>query len=312
MDALLPSWFHGRAVVAATRGRFDPEWAVDTIVRHGVRNVFLPPTAMKIMRGADVRLPTGSLRSAGSGGEMLGEQTSAWAADSLGVTVNEFYGQTEANLLVGNSHRIWEVRRGSMGLPYPGHDVVVQREDGSEAAPGETGEICVRAPDPVFFLGYWGRTEATRDKFRGDWLRTGDLAQRDEDGYFWFRSRADDVISSAGYRIGPEEIEACLLRHPAVALAGVIGVPDAVRGESVKAYVQLADGHAASGALEAEIQDFVRTRLAAYEYPRQVQFVAEIPLTVTGKIRRRDLRELDAASRGEAGAGGAAGRDDPS
>jgi acetyl-CoA synthetase len=294
MDALLPSWFHGRPIVATARGRFDPEWAIDVIERHAVRNVFLPPTAIKMMAAGNVRLRNGALRSAGSGGEMLGEGIASWAREHLGVVVNEFYGQTEANYVVGNSHKAWPVRPGSMGRPYPGHDVRVVREDGQPAAAGETGEICVRRPDPVLFLAYWGREDATHEKYRGEWARTGDLAHVDDDGYLWFRSRSDDVISSAGYRIGPEEIEACLLRHPAVSLAGVIGVDDDLRGQIVKAYVQLGEGRRGTAELQAEIKEFVRTRLAAYEYPREVEFVDEIPLTVTGKIRRSDLRALHA------------------
>jgi acetyl-CoA synthetase len=296
MDALLPSWYHGRPVVATPRRRFDPEWAVDVIERHGIRNVFLPPTAIKMMAGAGVRLSRPSLRSAGSGGEVLGEDTAAWARANLGVVVNEFYGQTEANYVVGNSHTAWPVRSGSMGRPYPGHDVRVLAADGSFAAAGEVGEICVRTPDPVVFLEYWGLGDATREKYSREWLQTGDLAQVDEDGYFWFRSRTDDVISSAGYRIGPEEIEACLRRHPAVALAAVVGVDDRLRGQVVKAYVQLAANEAASPELKVEIAQFVRTRLAAYEYPREIEFTDAIPLTVTGKINRRALRTQPAGS----------------
>jgi acetyl-CoA synthetase len=294
MDALMPSWYHGRPVVAAARQAFDPAWAADLIQRYRVRNVFLPPTALKLMRQAGVRVPHGTLRSVMSGGEPLGEELQSWGRDALGVWINEIYGQTEANYVVGNSSAVWEVRPGSMGRPYPGHEVAVLRADGNPAAPGEVGEIAVRAPDPVLFLAYWGRPDATREKVVDGWLRTGDLGRVDDDGWFWFEARADDVINSAGYRIGPAEIEECLLHHPAVAMAAAIGVPDELRGQVVKAFVKLADGATASEELKEEIRALVRSRLAAYEYPRQIEFVNALPLTTTGKIRRAELRRIEA------------------
>jgi acetyl-CoA synthetase len=306
INSLLSSLFHGRPIVGAGRGAFDPDWSVRLILDHGIRNVFLPPTALKMMRRAGVSLPAGTLRTVMSGGEVLGEEMLEWAREHLGVTVNEIYGQTEANYVVGNSATAWPVRPGSMGRPYPGHDVAVLGPDGSPAAAHVTGEIAVRAPDPVVFLGYWNQPEATREKVPDDWLRTGDLARRDEDGYLWFQGRIDDVISSAGYRIGPEEIEQCLLKHPAVALPAVIGLPDEVRGQAVKAFIQLVDGVSPSEELRLEIQRFVRERLAAYEYPRSIEFVEEIPLTVTGKVRRAELRRIEEQRvRGEAEGGGA-------
>lgn len=277
MDALMPTLYHGRPIVAAPRTRFDPAWAARLVVEQGVRNVFVPPTALRLMKNADVRLPADTLRSAMSGGETLGADTLDWGRASLGVTIAEIYGQTEANYVVGNSPGAWPVRPGSMGRPYPGHDVQVI-----------DGEIAVRLPDPVAFLGYWNAPEATAAKTRDGWVRTGDLARQDDDGYLWFESRADDLILSAGYRILPLEVEACLLRHPAVAQVAVAGVPDALRGQVVKAFVVPRPG--ARPAVE-ELQAFVRERLAAYEYPRQVELVAELPLTVTGKIRRRALAE---------------------
>ena len=306
INALLSSLFHGRPVVGAARGSFDPERSADLIVRHGVRNVFLPPTALKMMRNAGVSLPTGTLRTVMSGGEVLGEEMLEWARAQLGVTVNEIYGQTEANYVVGNSSTAWPVRPGSMGRPYPGHDVEVLLPDGSAAPRGEVGEVAVRAADPVVFLGYWQQPEATAEKVPDEWLRTGDLARTDEEGYLWFQGRIDDVITSAGYRIGPEEVEQCLLKHPAVSLPAVIGVPDEVRGQSVKAFIQLVDGVTPNEELKREIQQFVRGRLAAYEYPRSIEFLAEIPLTVTGKVRRAELRRREAQAReGEAEGGGA-------
>ncbi|HEX8860174.1 MAG TPA: AMP-binding protein [Actinomycetes bacterium] len=297
MDALVPSWYHGRPVVAAARQAFDPAWASDLIRRHGVRNAFLPPTALKLMRQAGVRVPHGTLRSVMSGGEPLGEELQSWGRDALGVWINEIYGQTEANYVVGNSSAVWEVRPGSMGRPYPGHDVVVLRDDGSPAATGEVGEIAVRAPDPVLFLAYWERPDATREKVVDGWLRTGDLGRIDGDGWFWFEARADDVINSAGYRIGPAEIEECLLHHPAVALAAAIGVPDELRGQVVKAFIKLADGATPSEELKEEIRSLVRSRLAAYEYPRHIEFVDALPMTTTGKIRRAELRRIEAERR---------------
>lgn len=295
MDALMPTWYHGRPIVAAARTAFDPEWALRLMAETNVRNAFLPPTVLKMMRQAAVRDAHLSLRSVMSGGEPLGDEMLGWGRACLGVTINEIYGQTEANYVVGNCAEVWDVHPGSMGRPYPGHNVAVLSADGGRAATGEVGEIAVRAPDPVMFLGYWGRPEATRAKFSADWqwLRTGDLARLDEQGYLWFQSRADDVINSAGYRIGPAEIEECLLHHPAVAMSAVIGVPDPLRGQAVKAFIQLADGHEPSPQLEEDIRHLVRSHLAAYEYPRQIEFVAELPLTATGKIRRADLRKRE-------------------
>jgi acetyl-CoA synthetase len=296
MDALLPSWFHGRPVVAAARGRFDPEWALRLMAAEQVRNVFLPPTALKLMRQAGATAGGVSLRTVMCGGEPLGEEILAWARETLGVTINEIYGQTEANYVVGNCQAAWPVRPGSMGRPYPGHDVAVLDPGGRPVAAGELGELAVRVPDPVAFLEYWGRPDATAAKYTADgaWLRTGDLGRADADGYLWFASRSDDIITSAGYRIGPAEIEETLLHHPAVAMCAVVGVPDAVRGQAIKAFIQLADGREPSPVLEEDIRQLVRTRLAAYEYPRHFEFVDQLPLTATGKIRRADLRRREA------------------
>lgn len=289
MDGLIPTLFHGRTIVAMPRGRFDPEAATRLIVELGVRNAFIPPTALRVMRNAGVSLPPGTLRTVASGGETLGADTLEWASDRLGVTVAEMYGQTEANYLVGNSPDAWPVRPGSMGRAYPGHEVAVIDPAGERCEPGAEGEIAVRMPDPVAFLGYLNAPEATAAKFHGDWLKTGDVASQDADGYFWFTGRADDLIISSGYRIAPQEVEQCLARHPAVAAVAVVGVPDETRGEVVKAFVVARDAEPGD-ALAAELQQFVRERLAAYEYPRRIEFVAELPLTVSGKIRRSALR----------------------
>jgi acetyl-CoA synthetase len=296
MDALLPALFHGATVIAAARKGFEPEEAMALLERHGVTTAFIPPTALKLLRQSGVPpLRGAALRSVMSGGEPLGAPMLDWAREHLGVTVNEIYGQTEANLLVGNCAASWEVRPGSMGRPFPGHDVAVLGPDDEPAAPGDSGEIALRLPDPVAFLQYWGKPDATAEKTRGGWLRTGDVGSVDADGWFWFAARNDDVITSAGYRIGPGEIEACLLTHPAVAMAAVIGVPDEVRGEAIKAFVQLVPGHAADAELETQLRDHVRNRLAAYEYPRFIEFVHDLPMTTTGKIRRIELRQMEAA-----------------
>lgn len=304
-DVLLPSLHHGVPVVAHRFAKFDPEAAFDLIARHGVRNSFLPPTALKLMRQVpDPRARHDlAMRSIGSGGETLGTELLDWGRSVFGVTINEFYGQTECNLVVGNCAAIMPVRPGSMGKPVPGHTVAIVDEAGTPVADGETGSIAVRRGDPVMFLGYWNKPEATDAKFAGpdrEWMLTGDLGRRDGDGYLHYVGRDDDVITSAGYRIGPGEIEDCLVAHPAVALAAVIGVPDPLRTESVKACIVLAEGTAPSDGLKAEIQEHVKRRLAAHEYPRIVEFMDALPMTATGKIMRRVLRESHAAdNRGE-------------
>ncbi|MCP1336254.1 acyl-CoA synthetase [Futiania mangrovi] len=291
IDVLLPALHHGVPVVAHRMRKFDPQRAVDMMAKLKVRNAFLPPTALKLMRAADAHNPELKLRSVGSGGEPLGEELVAWAKDRLGVTINEFYGQTECNLVVANNADLFPPKPGSMGKPVPGHRVAVIDTEGNELPPGEVGEIAVRRPDPVIFLGYWHNNAANTEKLRGPWWLTGDTGTVDEDGYFWFRGRADDVITSAGYRIGPAEIEECLMTHPAVAMAAAIGVPDPERTERIRAYIVLREGTHASDGLADEIRNHVRTRLAAHEYPREIRFVAELPMTATGKIMRRTLRE---------------------
>jgi acetyl-CoA synthetase len=292
LDVLLPSWHHGMPVVSHRMARFDPERAFALMAEHEVRNTFLPPTALKLMR--QVPDPGGRwryrLRSIGSGGETLGAELLDWGRETFGLTVNEFYGQTECNLVVSSCAGLMPVRPGSMGRPVPGHDVAVVGDDGRVLPPGDTGDIAVRAPDPVMFLGYWNNPEATADKFRGDWMVTGDLGRQTEDGYLWFVGRSDDVITSAGYRIGPGEVEDCLMTHPAVAMAAVVGVPDPVRTEIVKAFVVPAPGVVPDAALTSQLQEHVRHRLAAHEYPRLVEFVDHLPMTATGKIMRRVLR----------------------
>jgi len=293
LDVLLPSLHHGVPVIARAVEKFDPEQAFALMVKADVRNAFIPPTALRMMRA--VPNPRGrydfKLRSMASGGESLGIEALEWGREAFGLTINEFYGQTECNLVVGSCAQLGQLKVGAMGKAVPGHVVAVIGRDGGEAKPDEIGQIAVKRPDPVMFLQYWGRPEATRDKFVGDWMTTGDQGVMDEEGYITFVGRDDDVITSSGFRIGPGEIEDCLIRHPAVALAAAVGKPDPVRTEIVKAFVVLKPGQTPSDALAAEIQSFVRTRLSAHEYPREVAFIEQMPMTTTGKVIRRLLRE---------------------
>jgi acetyl-CoA synthetase len=303
-NVLLAGWHYGLPVVAYRQTKFDPDRAFWLLERYQIRNAFIFPTALKLMRalgGPRARSGGLALRSVCSAGEPVGEELIAWGRETLGVTINEFYGQTEMNLVTGNCGAVQPVKPGSIGTPYPGHEVDALDAGGAPARAGEIGEIAVRRPDPVMFLGYWNDPEATARKFRGDWALMGDLGARDEDGYLWFLARKDDLIKSGAYRIGPGEVEECLLRHPAVAMAGVIGVPDPERGQTVKAYVCLAPGHEPSPALATALQDFVKARVGFHAYPRLVEFVAELPLTTTGKLQRYVLREQDAAARARAG-----------
>ena len=293
MDALLPSLYHGYPLLGY-RGRFDPEKAFSLMEKYGVRNTFLFPTALKMMMKA-VPQPKKrhelSLRSVMSAGESVGEAVFAWSREALGVTVNEMFGQTEINYIVGNSHTLWPAKPGSIGRPYPGHRVACIDDAGNEAPAGEIGEVAAwDEGDPVFFLGYWKNPEATRKKYTGKWCRTGDLAKRDEDGHFWYQGRADDMFKSAGYRIGPSEIENCLVKHPAVANAAVVGSPDPERTNVVKAFIVLTPEYRPSAELEAELQRHVRGKLAPYEYPKEIEFIDSLPMTTTGKVQRRVLR----------------------
>ncbi|KFI32716.1 AMP-dependent synthetase [Haematobacter missouriensis] len=296
LDVLMPGLYHGVTVVACRFRKFTAQAAFDLMRNHGIRNTFLPPTALKLMRLETP--PAGlALRSVASGGEPLGAELLDWGRQVFGTTINEFYGQTECNMTVSCCIGMEEPLPGAMGRAAPGHTVaVIEGKTGAALPMGEEGDIAVRAPDPVMFLGYWRNPEATARKFvdgpggTGRWLLTGDRGRQLPDGRFVFVGRDDDVISSAGYRIGPAEIEDCLLTHPAVHLAGVVGQPDAVRGHIVAAFVTLAEGHAPSPALAEEIARHVGRRLAAYEYPRRVHFIDDMPMTTTGKIIRADLR----------------------
>jgi acetyl-CoA synthetase len=288
-NVLLPGLYHGVPVVAHRMAKFDPERAVALMASMGVRNAFMPPTALKLMRQAGVATVPG-LRTVASAGEALGAEMLDWGRGVFGRSINEFYGQTECNAVIGNSAAAMAVRPGSAGRAVPGHDVAIIDGDGREVPRGTTGEIAVGRPDPVMFLGYWGQPEKTAEKFVGDWLRTGDEGAMDAEGYVFFSARSDDVITSSGYRIGPSEIEDCLAGHAAVAMAAVVGVPDPIRTEAVKAFVVLRPGATADGLAEALIAR-VRERVSPHLAPREVTFVDSLPMTATGKIQRRLLRE---------------------
>jgi len=349
MDALLPTLYFGRPIVGFN-GRFSPQMALQLLAQFGVTHTFLFPTALKAMMkaypgssGATVRHQFGlRLQAIMSAGEAVGDAVFDYCQAQLGVTVNEMFGQTEINYIVGNcamgtpaqaaapgrskqgtahqggsaAHAMasvgalvgWPARPGSMGKGYPGHRVAVIDEAGRECPVGVAGDVALNrfdvhgAPDPIFFLGYWKNDAATRDKFTGDWCRTGDLATRDADGYLWYQGRSDDVFKAAGYRIGPGEIENCLVKHPAVANAAVVPKPDRERGAVVKAYVVLAPDFLAAhdyrlgsdpefeAALVAQLQAHVKEKLAPYEYPKEVEFIDALPMTTTGKVQRRVLR----------------------
>lgn len=293
LDVLLPSWHHGVPVLARRFEKFDGAGALELMARHGVTHTFLPPTALKMMRGCAWPDSAGprALRSVASGGESLGAELIDWGRRVLGVTINEFYGQTECNMLVSSCSSLFDPSVGAIGRAAPGHRVAIVDELGAELADGQEGNIGVKRPDPVMFLGYWNNPEATAEKFAGDYLLTGDIGVRDAQGFIRFVGRNDDVITSAGYRIGPGPIEDCLIGHPAVRMAAVVGVPDAQRTEVVMAYVVLNEGVEGDEALIKALQAHVRTRLAAHEYPRVIRFVTSLPTTATGKIIRRELRD---------------------
>ena len=309
MDALLPSLYFGRPIVAFN-GRFSPDTAFEILQTHKVTHTFLFPTALKAMMKAvpeprqRYRLQLQAIMSAG---EAVGDAVFGWCRHQLGVTVNEMFGQTEINYVVGNCSLFWPPRAGSMGKGYPGHRVAVIDEQGRECPPGTPGEVAVNRfdvhgePDPVFFLGYWRNGEATRHKYTGDWCRTGDVAVCDEDGYLWYQGRTDDMFKAAGYRIGPGEIENCLVKHQAVQNAAVVPKPDAERGALVKAYVVLSPEALAERARATDttaFEDGVRQALQAheggllapYEYPKEIEFIDQLPMTTTGKVQRRVLR----------------------
>ncbi|MCP4296380.1 MAG: AMP-binding protein [Proteobacteria bacterium] len=292
MNILFCTWYYGSRVFAFRAKKFSPEQTLRQMANHKIKNTFLPPTVLKLFRQVPGIQDFGvQLRSLMSAGEALGADTLVWAEEAFGIKVNEMFGQTEVNYIVGNCQAVMPCRPGSMGKAYPGHIVEIVDPQGKIVKAGESGEIAfLRDNDPVFFLNYWNNPKATRDKFCDSWALSGDLGVKDDEGYIWFKGRKDDVINSAGYRIGPAEIEEQLIKHPAVALAAVVPSPDEIRGSVVKAFISLADGVEESTELKKEIQQFVKKNLSAHEYPREIEVIKEFPMTTTKKIKRRDLR----------------------
>jgi acetyl-CoA synthetase len=297
LNCLLPGLLLGVPVVSSPGQKFDASMAFRIMSEMKVRNAFIPPTALRLMKTVPNPRQTYdlNLRTIGSAGEMLGAETFAWAKSALGITVNEFYGQTEGNFVLSGMGKLGVVKPGSMGKPVPGHRVAIIDSDGHILPAGQVGQVAIARPDPTLFLSYWNNEAATKAKFIGDWMTTGDQATMDENGYFTFFGRDDDVITSSGYRIGPGEIEDCLTSHDAVQLAAVIGKPDALRTEIVKAFIVLKPGFVAGPDLESDIRNWVKTRLSMHEYPREIEFVETLPLTTTGKIIRRLLRNPELA-----------------
>ena len=296
-DVLLPAWHFGIPVVSYRSQKFDPEVTFDLISKLEIKNTFLPPTALKMMKSFNPSKTVKNLklRTVGSGGEALGEDLLEWGKQILGVGINEFYGQTECNLTVSNCGAIMPTRQGSIGKPVPGHEVRIINENGELIKePGLDGEIIVKSDTPVSFLKYWENDKATKQKVRDGWLYTGDFAYNDEEGYFYFKGRKDDIINTSGYRVGPSEVEDAVLSHPKVSMVAVIGIPDKLRGHIIKAFVVPRNHNnvlAENEILKRSIQNHVKLKLAAHEYPRLIEFVHELPLTTTGKIIRKDLRE---------------------
>jgi acetyl-CoA synthetase len=289
MDMAMPCLFYGVPLIAHRMRKFDAAAAYALIAKHNIRNLFLPPTALKLMRGTPV--PTGvNIRTISSGGESLGAQMLAWGQHTLGAPINELYGQTECNLCITQAAGFMIVKPATMGQALPGFDVAVFDDAGQPCTAGELGEICIRKGAASLFLRYWNQPEKTAEKFRGDWLRTGDLGFVDAQGYFTFAARDDDVITSAGYRIGPSEIENCLMGDADVVMAAAIGIPDPVRTEVVRAFVVLRDGASKDGA-SARLIERVRSRISPHVAPRDIVFVDALPMTATGKVMRRELRE---------------------
>jgi acetyl-CoA synthetase len=303
---LLGPWRIGAVqCVFQRKGGFDPHAQLDFLSRNEVTNVFTTPTAMRAMMAipdAGTRYPQ-AFRRVCSAGEPLNPEAIRWFRQQYGITVLDYYGLTESYPLVGN-YPFMDVREGSMGRPMPGWDVAILDEEERPVGQGERGEICLRArSNPHYPLGYWGNPDASEETFGGEWFHTKDAASMDADGYVWYEGRADDVIIAAGYRIGPFEVESVCLEHPAVAEAAVVASPDEMRGNVVKAFVVIVEGHEPNEETADSIKAYVREHLSAYAYPRRVEFVSELPKTLTGKIRRIELRQQE-LERARAGATG--------
>ncbi len=290
-DVAMPGLALGVPVVAARMDKFSAAECNRIIQDAGVRNVFFPPTALRMLKAEGAYVS--GLRSVASGGEPLGAEMLAWGRAALGVTINEFYGQTECNMVASSCGALFDARPGCIGKPVPGFEIAVLGPDGVPLADGE-GDVAIKRGAASMMLEYWNNPQATADKFRGDWMLTGDRGLWEGD-YLRFMGREDDVITSAGYRIGPSEIEDCLLTHPAVATVGVVGKPDSLRTEIVKAYVVLKPDAAPSDALAAALTDYVKQRVAKHSYPREIAFIDALPMTVTGKVIRKELKVRAAA-----------------
>lgn len=298
---VLAAWRYGMPLLIDRTSRFDPSATFKIIAEHHVRHAVLTPTALKMVRSINAAHPPVRLKSLATGGETLGPDVLGWAEETFGVVVEEMYAQTECTSIAGNNKRLFPVRPGSMGRPVRGHDVQIVDETGKVLERGRPGIIGVRRPDPAIFLGYWNDSEATKKKFAGDFFLTGDIAVQDEDGYLWYVGREDELIKTAGYRVSPLEIESCILEHPSVSLVGVAGVPDPICTQAIKAWVVLKPGMSPSEDLARQIQNYVRTRLAPHQCPRQLRFVTALPRSENGKIIRRALLTLDSAADGAAG-----------
>jgi acetyl-CoA synthetase len=292
-DALFPSLHHGIPVLAYRPPKFDPEKAFYMMEKYQVRNLMAVPTVLRMMMNV-VPNPQAhykiNLRSVTAGGETLGEELSEWSKSNLKVELNEQYGQTECDLVIGFCSAVMPIVRGAIGKAVPGHTVEIIDKNGDISKPGDVGEIAVKRPDPVMFMEYWNDPKATAEKYTKDWMRTGDFGRKDPDGYFWFTGRKDDLIESGGYRIGPGEVEECLMSHEAVALVCVLGIPDKVRGQIVKAFITPKNGITPDKALEQNIREYVKGKLEAHAYPREIEFIDKMPVTKTGKIRKDKLR----------------------
>lgn len=298
VDVVYPAWMHGHPVIASQH-RFDAEWALGFMAKHGVTHSLVTPTGLKrlaLVASPRTRWPALRLRTIFTGGEALPGETLHWLSNELKIVCNEGYGMSEVNHMIGNCLKLRPIKPGSMGWELPGHVAALVDETGAPVPDGEVGEVVTTDKAATLFLGYWGRPDLDEAMRLGPWIRTRDLAVRDADGYFWYRGRNDDLIKSSGFRIGPAEIEEVMQQHPAVAEVAVIGVPDAARGQLVKALVRLRAGHEGSDALVRELQAHVKNRLAAYKQPRIVAFVDEFPLTSSGKIARAELRRREQAA----------------
>ena len=291
-NVMLTGWYFGQTVVAGSQ-QFSVEWVFEFLELHKITHCFLTPTALKRLATIEEpkkNWPDIKLKAIGTGGEPLPGSVLTWSKKALGIPINEFYGLTEVNHLVGNCEKLWPIKPGSMGKAYPGHDIVIIDENGDQVPAGTVGEIAASDKDPTLFIGYWNNPNKTNEIRIGNRIRTGDFGYQDDDGYFWYKGREDDLIKSAGYRIGPAEIEDALVSHIAVAEAAVIGVDDEERGQVIKAFVFLTKREDASDQLVEELKQHVKHSLAFFKYPRIIDFVDEFPLTSTGKINRKELR----------------------